>query len=146
MIAARPKAATPAPRRPPTIAWLLESGIPARVATKTRMMDAPIATTIESGVRASLLTIAVPIVAATAVVKRYGPIMLQMAVRKTAFPGESAFVATTVAMECDASLSPLTKLSASARTMPKMIRGAKPIMSVPSRYRSGRGRRRYTSP
>ena len=82
MTAPRPNAATPAPSSPPTMAWLLERGMPARVATKTRIMDAPIATTIDRGVSALRVTMAVPIVAATAVVKRNGPITLQIAVRK----------------------------------------------------------------
>ena len=82
--AAGPATAIPAPSSPPTIAWLLESGMPARVATKTRTIAAPMATTIESGVRPLWRTIAVPMVAATAVVKRNGPIMLQIAVYRTA--------------------------------------------------------------
>src|SRR5665647_1894486 len=104
------------------------------------MIDAPIATTIERGVRASLVTIAVPIVAATAVEKRKGPIILHIAVENTAFIGESAFVATTVAIECEASLRPLTKFSASARIMPNRMRGSMPIMRGSLRYHSVRDR------
>ena len=133
MTAEKPATAIPAPRSPPTIAWLLEIGIPARVATNTRMMAAPMATTMESGVRPLCVTIAVPMVAATAVVNRNGPTRLQMAVKKTAFIGESAFVATTVAIECDASLRPLTKFSASARMMPNRMSGSMPVMNGPSR-------------
>ena len=50
MIAEMPATAIPAPRRPPTMAWLLEIGIPDRVATNTRMIAVPMATMIESGV------------------------------------------------------------------------------------------------
>ena len=133
MTAERPATAIPAPRSPPTMAWLLESGIPARVATNTRMMAVPMATTMERGVSPLRVTMAVPMVAATAVVNRNGPTRLQTAVEKTAFIGESAFVATTVAIECDASLRPLTKFSASARMIPNRMSGSMPVMNVPSR-------------
>jgi len=146
MTAPGPATAIPAPISPPTIAWLLEMGMPARVATNTRMIAEPIATTMEKGVRPLALTIAVPIVAATAVVKRNGPIMLPIAVYSTALPGERAFVATTVAMECEASFSPLTKFRARARMMPKRTRGSMPVMNGPSRCRSGRARHHCTSP
>ena len=90
MIAPIPPTATPAPIRPPIIALLLESGIPTRVATKIRSIAAAMPTMIDAGVRALFVTIVVPIVAATAVVKMNGPSMLQIAVRKTAFAGERA--------------------------------------------------------
>jgi hypothetical protein len=88
------------------------------------MIADPMATIIDEGVRALFIIIAVPIVAATAVVKMNGPSMLQIAVRKTALAGERARVATTVAMECAASLSPLTKARPSARMIPKRISGS----------------------
>ena len=128
-----PPTAIPAPRSPPIMALLLDRGMPARVAANTRIMAVPVATTMERGVSPLRETIAVPTVAATAVVKRNGPIRLQQAVEKTAFTGESAFVATTVAIECAASLRPLTKLSARARMMPKRMSGSIPVMHVPSR-------------
>jgi hypothetical protein len=114
------------------MALLLDRGMPARVATNTRMMAVPMATTMERGVSPFPETIAVPIVAATAVVKTNGPITLQMAVENTAFAGESAFVATTVAIECAASLRPFTKFSASARMIPNRMSGSMPVMHVPS--------------
>ena len=132
MIAEKPATAIPVPRRPPIRAWLLERGIPARVATNTRMMAVPMATTMESGVSPLFVTMAVPMVAATAVVNRNGPTMLQTAVENTAFAGESARVATTVAIECDASLRPLTKFSARARMIPNRMNGSMPVMYVPS--------------
>ncbi len=124
MIAPIPPNATPAPIRPPIIALLLESGIPIRVAMKIRRIADAMPTMIDVGVSAFFVTIVVPIVAATAVVKMNGPSMLQIAVRKTAFAGESARVATTVAMECEASLSPLTNARPSARTIPKRMSGS----------------------
>ena len=85
------------------------------------------------GVSAPDVTIAVPIVVATAMEKINGPSMLQIAVENTALMGESAFVATTVAIECEASLRPFTKFKASARMMPNRIIGSKPIMRGSSR-------------
>jgi hypothetical protein len=103
------------------------------VATNTSMIEAPMATTMDRGVRPLLVTIAVPIVAATAVVKRNGPAMLQTAVKNTAFMGDRAFVATTVAIEWEASLRPLTKFRARARIIPNRMRGSMTVMNGPSR-------------
>ncbi len=79
---------------------------------------------IETGVKESGWIIEVPMVVATAVVKMNGPSVLKSDVRSTACHGESDFVATTVAIECAASLSPLTKFRASARITPKIMRGS----------------------
>ena len=124
IMAENPATAIAEPSRPPTIAWLLEIGIPDRVATKTRVMAAPIATTMDNGVRPFSFTMAVPIVAATAVENKKGPTRLHTAVEKTAFTGESAFVATTVAIECEASFNPFTKFRASARIIPNRTKGS----------------------
>ena len=97
--------------------------MPARVATRTSTVDTSIAIMIVRGVRALLWITDVPMVIATAVVKINGPIMLQIAVRKTAFTGERTFVATTVAMAWAASLSPLMKFIASAKTDAKQNDG-----------------------
>ena len=71
---------------------------------------------------------AVPIVAATAVVKTKGPNMLQTPVKKTAFAGERARVATTVATPCAESVSPLKKFSTSAMKIPNRMTGSKMVM------------------
>src|SRR5512137_940860 len=105
-----------------------------RVATNTRKIEVSIVTINESGVSPSVLTISVPMVTATAVEKRNGPIMLQIAVENTARIGESAFVATTVAIECEASLSPFTKYNARAKILPNSMKRSKPIMYYASRY------------
>ena len=78
--------------------------------------------TSDNGVSAPGTTSAVPIVAATAVVNIKGPIKFARADDRLAFSGESALVSTTVAIECDASFRPFTKLSRRARKIPKMIR------------------------
>ncbi|WML68436.1 MAG: hypothetical protein METHP_02058 [Methanoregula sp. SKADARSKE-2] len=67
---------------------------------------------------------AVPIVAATATGKMKGPIILHSAVRNTAFTGERARVATIVARECSASLSPFTNARLSARRIPRRRKGS----------------------
>ena len=61
---------------------------------------------------------------ATAVVKINGPSMLHNDDRSTARHGDRDFVATTVAIELAASLTPLTKFRESAKMTPKMIRGS----------------------
>jgi len=86
------------------------------------MIETSIATTRDNGVIAPGTTSSVPIVAATAVVNMNGPIKLAIADETLAFRGESALVSTTVAIEWDASFTPFTKLSMSARTIPVMIR------------------------
>jgi hypothetical protein len=78
----------------------------------------------ETGFKEPGWTIAVPMVVATAVVKINGPSMLHRDVRSTARHGDRDRVATTVAIECAASLAPLTKFRESARITPKMIRGS----------------------
>jgi hypothetical protein len=101
--------------------------MPERVATKTSEIAAPIAMTIDTGFKESGWTMEVPIVVATAVVKINGPAMLQIEVRSTACHGDRDFVATTVAIECAASLSPFTKFRASARITPNTMRGSMDI-------------------
>jgi hypothetical protein len=105
------------------------------VARKIRNIEVSIAITRDSGVRAAGMTSAVPMVAATAVVKIKGPIKLASADDKLAFQGESAFVSTTVAIEWDASFRPFTKLSRSARIIPRMIRRSMAIRHGCGRYR-----------
>jgi len=63
-------------------------------------------------------------VVATAVVKINGPSILLSDVRTTVRQGDRDLVATTVAIECAASLTPLTKFRESARITPKMIKGS----------------------
>lgn len=78
-----------------------------------------------------------PMVAATAVPRRKGPMKLKMAARMRAWPGVRTLVATTVAMALAASWKPLTKSKMRATTMAAAMKGwaaMKPVMASRMRH------------
>jgi len=108
--------------RPPTRACVADIGIPIWDERYTQRTVTKIPMTMTTGVRYTGSTIPFPIVFATAVVNRSGPIILKNAAIATALTGLRTRVATTVAIEFAASFIPLTKLKRRARTIPARTR------------------------
>jgi hypothetical protein len=86
--------------------------------------------TITKGVRYIGSTIPFPIVLATAVVNKRGPIKLKNAAIVTALIGVRTRVVTTVAIEFVASFIPLTKLKRRARIIPTRMMKSMMITSA----------------
>jgi hypothetical protein len=130
IITPRPVYAAADPTRPPTSACVAEIGMPKCVEKYTHRTATNTPMTITKGVRYIGSTIPFPIVLATAVVNKRGPIKLKNAAIVTALIGVRTRVVTTVAIEFVASFIPLTKLKRRARIIPTRMMKSMMITSA----------------
>ena len=114
MIDPKPAAATPAPTRPPTKAWLLLDGIPRNQVSRFQVIAPISAAKITAGVMIAGSMIPLPIVVATARPKKRKEMKLKKAAQATAIGGLSTRVETTVAIELAASWRPFRKSNSRA--------------------------------
>jgi hypothetical protein len=124
-----PAAATPAPIRAPTRAWLLDVGRARYQVIKSQIIAPTRVAKIRFTVITWLSMIPFPIVVAMAVPKKSGPTRLKKAAIVTAFSGESTFVATTVAMAFAESWNPFMKSKNSPIIIVNMTKFSRKIAS-----------------